>query len=412
MFQKVNEWLTERGGRFARGGETDPVPAGAYYASPEAEQAYGGMRASAPDAVPGADVEAADVPEAADPYGGRVPYRSQRDIQAEEEMRRQQMEQQARRQQAAQQQQRTQAFNRQGAQPAAYQQPQSPQQQNNVLPFPGMIRGPEGNLYAHVEYIVLLRNRNECTKVIEYIKSNASVFLNMEFIANDSERQRCVDMLSGAAYTLGCSLRKISQRGIYLISSPSVYVVVDQAMQKYTSARETPNYGYAAPATAGYTAQPGVGYAAQPAGYGYAGAQPQGYRQQSYAAPNAGYAAPGGYGYAAQAEAGYASRPGAGYSAQPAGYGYAQPERTAYAAQPSAFGMNAAPQAGYEAPQNAYQAGFAANARPDGYRAQHAPRQAAEEDAYPPAAAAASSGRGFFGMAGNFSRNDNGMAGR
>jgi FtsZ-interacting cell division protein YlmF len=122
-------------------------------------------------------------------------------MQAEEDQRRQQMEQQSRRQQAAQQQQRTQAFNRQGPQQPAYQQPQSPQQQSNVLPFPGMIRGPEGNLYAHVEYIVLLRNRNECTKVIEYIKSNASVFLNMEFIANDSERQRCVDMLSGAAYT-------------------------------------------------------------------------------------------------------------------------------------------------------------------------------------------------------------------
>ena len=64
----------------------------------------------------------------------------------------------------------------------------------------------------------------------------------MEFIASDSERQRCVDMLSGAAYTLGCALNKISPRGIYLISSPSVRVVLDPAMQKFTSAPEAQGY--------------------------------------------------------------------------------------------------------------------------------------------------------------------------
>jgi len=68
------------------------------------------------------------------------------------------------------------------------------------------------------------------------------VFLNMEYIASDSERQRCVDMLSGAAYTLGCALNKISPRGIYLISSPSVRVVMDPAMQKFTAAPEAQGY--------------------------------------------------------------------------------------------------------------------------------------------------------------------------
>jgi hypothetical protein len=63
-------------------------------------------------------------------------------------------------------------------------------------------------------------------------------------------------------------------------------------MQKYTSAREAPNYGYAAQA-ARVTLPSRAGYAAQPAGYGYAAAPPQGYRQQGYVAPNAAYAAPG-----------------------------------------------------------------------------------------------------------------------
>jgi FtsZ-interacting cell division protein YlmF len=121
-----------------------------------------------------------------------------------------------------------------------YAQPQ--QTMGNVVTFPGMQVSPDGSTYAHVEYVVLLRSRNECKDVIAYIKSNASVFLNMEFIASDSERQRCVDMLSGAAYTLGCALNKISPRGIYLISSPSVRVVLDPAMQKFTSAPEAQGY--------------------------------------------------------------------------------------------------------------------------------------------------------------------------
>jgi FtsZ-interacting cell division protein YlmF len=221
VFQKFNGWLNELGGKSARGGTAAGIPGGAYYASQEAEQAYGGMRRPVQDAPTTADSMAAGSMtgrsqpvdrfsgDLSDKYAGRVPYRSQKDMQAESEAQRQQAEEQQRRQQAAFSQQKAQQFGRPAAQAApGYGQP------SNVVPFPGMVRGPEGSYYAHVEYVVLLRSRNECTKVIEYIKANASVFLNMEFIANDSERQRCVDMLSGAAYTLGCDLNKISQRGI------------------------------------------------------------------------------------------------------------------------------------------------------------------------------------------------------
>lgn len=127
-----------------------------------------------------------------------------------------------------------------------------------------------------MEYVVLLRSRNECKDVIGYIKTNASVFLNMEFIASDSERQRCVDMLSGAAYTLGCALNKISPRGIYLISAPTVKVVLDPAMQKAAAAPEAQGYarqryeqeGY----SAGYTQaqqpqRPAADYQQQSAGH-------------------------------------------------------------------------------------------------------------------------------------------------
>ena len=78
--------------------------------------------------------------------------------------------------------------------------------------------------------------------MIEYIKTNASVFLNIEYIANDTERQRCVDMLSGAAYTLGCTINRISARGMYLISAPTVCVVMDSASQKASGGEAARGY--------------------------------------------------------------------------------------------------------------------------------------------------------------------------
>jgi len=391
VFQKFNGWLNDRGGKSARGADSAGIPNSAYYASSEAEQAYGGMRRPAPDtqAMPDGTATGRTQPadrfagDPSDKYGGRVPYRSQKDMQAESEAQRQQADEQQRRQQAAFSQQKAQQFGRTGAQQAA----PAYGQQNNVLPFPGMVRGPEGSYYAHVEYVVLLRSRNECTKVIEYIKANASVFLNMEFIANDSERQRCVDMLSGAAYTLGCNLSKISQRGIYLISSPSVYVVIDPALQKLTTVPESQGYvrpEYAAPNA--YAAQPGYG-AQRPAAQvpsaraAYGAAQPQG-----YAGTQTGP-------YAAQQPA--AQAPGA---------------RTAYgAAQPQ--GYAGAQTGSYATQQPAAQAPFArpayGAAQPQGY----AGTQTGPYGAQQPAAQGRRPGAPF-GMQGAFVRSADGSPGR
>ncbi len=235
IFQKIGNWLSDKSDRFIRG----DVDENEF----EQEQPEEEMQSEA------------SVREPLDPfgrgegeYGGRVPYRSRADLEREAQVKQQQAQQAALQQQQQMMQQQA-AYQQQ--QQAAYQQPQQmqqpayqqPQQNSNVVQFPGMQHNAQdGSVYAHVEYVVMLRSRQECKDVIAYIKSNASVFLNMEFIASDSERQRCVDMLSGAAYTLGCALNKISPRGIYLISSPSVRVVLDPAMQKFTAAPEAQGY--------------------------------------------------------------------------------------------------------------------------------------------------------------------------
>ncbi|MEG0125459.1 MAG: cell division protein SepF [Clostridia bacterium] len=274
IFRKVGDWLTEKSDHFIRGEAEMP---NGYYGSREAEQAYSnvGMEPQGEAERENAEIdeETTRKPEAFgrgnDEYGGRVPYRSkferERSTQPYQAQPMQQtnapmqgmnvqpqravpqMQAQAQMQaqpQVPQQMNRQQPLNMppQGAQLNPYPQGYVPQEMRNVVPFPGTQRAPDGSVYAHVEFIVLLRSRNECKDVISYIKLNASVFLNMEFIASDNERQRCVDMLSGAAYTLGCALNKISPRGIYLISSPSVRVVLDPAMQRFTAAPESQGF--------------------------------------------------------------------------------------------------------------------------------------------------------------------------
>ncbi len=160
-----------------------------------------------------------------------------------------------------------------------------------VVPFPGMVSDTAGNTYAHELQILQLRDRDECKSIIEYLKNNCTVAINMDSIANDTEKQRCVDMLSGAAYTLGCQISRISPRGVYLITPAAVRVQQDEATRRMN--------GGARPAATAATQRPTRAHS-------YAGrgpTQPEEsqeapeyafYQPQAEYAPNEG-SAPGGY---------------------------------------------------------------------------------------------------------------------
>ena len=287
MFQKVSRWVTDKSDKFVRGGAPKEQPEEPVYdreqGDTEAFEKADTARRSMMDPFGHGDSK----------YGGRQPYRSRAELEAEAEQKAAQRAQQeaeayqaqlqAQQEQYAAQQMQYQPQDNQYQQPqqtGVYTQEQQPQaqlqyqqeqqyaaqqqpqqyQQGNVVTFPGMQTAADGTVYAHVEYIVQLTSRNQCRTVIDYIRTNASVFLNMEEIENPSERQRCVDMLSGAAYALGCALNRISPRGVYLISSPSVRVMMDSATQKMANAPEVrsfarQSYEQEAARTA-YTAQP------------------------------------------------------------------------------------------------------------------------------------------------------------
>ncbi len=180
------------------------------------------------------------------------------------------------------------SYARQG-QPAQRQSRASAQNVEKVVPFPGVMSDAAGNAYTHELQILQLRDRDECRAIIEYLKNNCTVALNMDNIASDTEKQRCVDMLSGAAYTLNCNINRISTRGVYVITPEAVRVQQDEATRRLNGVarqagqRPSRAHSYAGRGSAqqeGYEAQDG-GYAAYPPQGGYAPqeeTEPQGYQ--------------------------------------------------------------------------------------------------------------------------------------
>ncbi len=125
-----------------------------------------------------------------------------------------------------------------GYQPGGYQQPYQPQQQpqqpqqpDNISYMPGSnFVDDDRRGYAHVERIVQLVSVAACFRIIEFMRNGESVIVNTESIANEADVQRCLDMLAGAAFTLECSLTKITQvKRAYLIAPKTVLVMQDKS---------------------------------------------------------------------------------------------------------------------------------------------------------------------------------------
>lgn len=143
----------------------------------------------------------------------------------------------------------------------------------------------DGNrAYVHVERITQLVSFQACYRIIEFMKNGESVIVNTESIANEAEVIRCIDMLSGAAYTLGCSITKITNiKRAYLISPPTVQVLADVFIRRMSDRR---NEEGARRRTGRYSEEQDDRFGAQNAGEGYDAA---GYDQGRMASGYGGY---------------------------------------------------------------------------------------------------------------------------
>ena len=117
---------------------------------------------------------------------------------------------------------------------------------SNISYMPGVEPGA-GRGQVHVEHIITLTGLKSCYEAIECMKDGETLIVMLDAIANESESMRCQDMLAGAAFTLGCSVRLLQGARIVLIAPEGVKILPEQAAME-TRMPEMPPVHAAAPA--------------------------------------------------------------------------------------------------------------------------------------------------------------------
>ena len=99
---------------------------------------------------------------------------------------------------------------------------------NNISYMPGVNPGADRG-QIHVEHIITLTGLKSCYEAIECMKDGETLIVMLDAIANESESMRCQDMLAGAAFTLGCSVRLLQGARIVVIAPEGVKILPEQA---------------------------------------------------------------------------------------------------------------------------------------------------------------------------------------
>lgn len=99
---------------------------------------------------------------------------------------------------------------------------------SNISYMPGVEPGA-GRGQVHVEHIITLTGLKSCYEAIEFMKDGETLIVMLDAIANESESMRCQDMLAGAAFTLGCSVRLLQGARIVVIAPEGVKILPEQA---------------------------------------------------------------------------------------------------------------------------------------------------------------------------------------
>ena len=97
---------------------------------------------------------------------------------------------------------------------------------DNISYMPGY--GPASRETPHVEHIMALTGLKSCYEAIECMKNGETLIVTLDAIANESESLRCQDMLAGAAFTLGCTVRLLSGARIVIIAPEGVVILPEQ----------------------------------------------------------------------------------------------------------------------------------------------------------------------------------------
>lgn len=114
----------------------------------------------------------------------------------------------------------------------------------NISYMPGYAPDAGAAPFNHVEHILIMTGLKSCYEAIECMKNGETLIVFLDAIANENESMRCQDMLAGAAFTLGCSVRMLQGARLVLISPEGVKVLPEEAPARQEAVPPV----YAAPA--------------------------------------------------------------------------------------------------------------------------------------------------------------------
>lgn len=110
--------------------------------------------------------------------------------------------------------------------------------QDNISYMPGYGPASRDRGTPHVEHIMPLTGLKSCYEAIECMKNGETLIVTLDAIANESESMRCQDMLAGAAFTLGCTVRLLAGARIVIIAPEGVVILPEQAVPEAARAAE------------------------------------------------------------------------------------------------------------------------------------------------------------------------------
>ncbi|MDO5436257.1 MAG: cell division protein SepF [Clostridia bacterium] len=98
---------------------------------------------------------------------------------------------------------------------------------DNISYMPGMQsrEGTFSETTVETVNIVTMTSLRSCYDAIASMKNGEILILSMDAIANDGEVTRCQDMLAGAAFTLGCTVRPLAGTRMILVAPASVRIL-------------------------------------------------------------------------------------------------------------------------------------------------------------------------------------------
>ena len=114
---------------------------------------------------------------------------------------------------------------------AAFAAGQENREGGNISYMPGVYTPDAGSSFTHVEHIMAMTSLKSCYEAIECMKNGETLIITMDAIGQDSESIRCQDMLAGAAFTLGCTVR-MSQAGSVVVIAPAGVKILPEVRRR------------------------------------------------------------------------------------------------------------------------------------------------------------------------------------